>query len=145
MARIVRLTERDLSRIVRRVLKEEEDTTSMVGGCFSKTTLSIPKSCDTKPKKTLSGTMGTGDLISKECLNAIGNMLTYNNLKEVTKVLNCLLIKSPVPLTPLEPLVSLLASKSKDKTPKLSDEDKNKLYNKKIVYPNPKYLSGENH
>ena len=144
MKRIIRLTENDLARIVRRVIKED-DMTSIAGGCFSKTTLSIPPSCNTKTKKTNTDVMGTGDLVGKDCLSDIGKMITFNNLKEVTKVLNCLLIKSPVPITPLEPLVSLLASKSKDKNPKLSDEEMNKLYNKKIIYPNSKYLKNEKH
>ena len=37
MKRIIRLTENDLARIVRRVIKED-DMTSIAGGCFSKTT-----------------------------------------------------------------------------------------------------------
>jgi len=132
-----RLTERDLSRIVRRVLKEDEDTTSMVGGCFSKTTLSIPPSCNTKREITPHSLLGTGEAISKECLNAIGGMITYNNLKEVTKILNCLL-SDTIP----KPKVKPSRVPSKSKTPNLSDEEMNKLYNQKQKHPeifDPKY------
>ena len=134
MKRIIRLTENDLARIVRRVIKED-DMTSMAGGCFSKTTLSIPPSCNTKTKKTNTNVMGTGDLVGKDCLSDIGKMMTYNNLKEVTKVLNCLL-SDAIPKNKVKPT---------PKTPKLSDEEMNKLYNKKIIYPNSKYLKNEKH
>jgi len=133
MARIVRLTERDLSRIVRRVLNEDKS----VADCFGKTTLSIPPSCNTKREITPHSLLGTGEAISKECLNAIGGMITYNNLKEVTKILNCLL-SDTIP----KPKVKPSRVPSKSKTPNLSDEEMNKLYNQKQKHPeifDPKY------
>ena len=134
MKRIIRLNENDLARIVRRVIKED-DMTSMAGGCFSKTTLSIPPSCNTKREISPHGLFGTGELVSKDCLSDIGKMITFNNLKEVTKVLNCLL-SDAIPKNKVKPT---------PKTPKLSDEEMNKLYNKKIIYPNSKYLKNEKH
>ena len=131
MARIIRLTENDLARIVRRVIKED-DMTSMAGGCFSKTTLSIPPSCNTKTKKTNTNVMGTGDLVGKDCLSDIGKMMTYNNLKEVTKVLNYLL-SGAIPKNKVKPT---------PKTPYLSDEEMKKFYNQKEKHPeifDPKY------
>lgn len=80
MARIIRLNENDLARIVRRVINEEKSVT----GCFSKTTLSIPKSCDTG--------------LSKTCISDVAKMLKDAYMKksplehtiELTKVLFCL-------------------------------------------------------
>jgi hypothetical protein len=89
-----RLTESDLSRIVRRVLKEEEDT-SIGGGCFSNTTISIPSSCKVK---TTGGMIGTGISVSQECISDLGAMMTMKNLTEVTKVLGCLAKHASTPI-----------------------------------------------
>ena len=131
MKRIIRLTENDLARIVRRVIKED-DMTSIAGGCFSKTTLSIPPSCKTKREISPHSLFGTGELVSKDCLSDIGNMITFNNLKEVTKVLNCLL-SDAIPKNKVKPT---------PKTPYLSDEEMKKFYNQKEKHPeifDPKY------
>jgi hypothetical protein len=82
-----RLTERDLTRIVRRVLREE-NTSSMSEVCFNNTTISIPSSCRIKP--TSDSVVGTGISIGKGCLSDIGAMMTMKNLTEVSKLLMCL-------------------------------------------------------
>jgi hypothetical protein len=87
--RTTRLNERDLTRIVRRVLREEE---AMGGGtpkkdCFSNTTISIPSSCKVKPKSD--SIAGNGISIGKNCVSDLGSMITMQNLREVTKVLSC--------------------------------------------------------
>ena len=85
--RTTRLTERDLTRIVRRVLREE-NTSSMSEVCFNNTTISIPSSCRIKP--TSDSVLGTGISIGKNCLSDIGAMMTMKNLTEVSKLLMCL-------------------------------------------------------
>jgi hypothetical protein len=85
--RTTRLNERDLTRIVRRVLREE-DTSSMSDVCFNNTTISIPSSCRIKP--TSDSVVGTGISIGKNCLSDIGAMMTMKNLTEVSKLLMCL-------------------------------------------------------
>ena len=89
--RTTRLNERDLARIVRRVLREEDE---MGGGalpskndCFSNTTIRIPSSCKIE---TNSIGIGTGFTIGKQCLSDIGAMMNMNNLTEVSKLLMCL-------------------------------------------------------
>jgi hypothetical protein len=73
-----RLTERDLTRIVRRVLREE-NTSSMSEVCFNNTTISIPSSCKTN-----------ANFYNRDCLSDIGAMMTMKNLREVSKLLMCL-------------------------------------------------------
>jgi len=85
--RTTRLNERDLTRIVRRVLREE-NTSSMSEVCFNNTTISIPSSCRIKP--TSDSVLGTGISIGKNCLSDIGAMMTMKNLTEVSKLLMCL-------------------------------------------------------
>jgi hypothetical protein len=119
-----RLTESDLSRIVRRVLKEEEDT-SIGGGCFSNTTISIPSSCKVK---TTGGMIGTGISVSPNCVKDLGKLMTMDNLKELTKLLVCLSGQSgTLPKTPSKSINKIT------KMPKISDEEMQKLYDKK--YP----------
>jgi len=95
MKRIIKLNENDLARIVRRVLNEDKS----VAGCFSKTTLSMPKSCY--------------PLLSKTCISDVAKMLKDALSKkspleytiEIAKVLFCLntpqgaieLIKKEIP------------------------------------------------
>ena len=95
--RTTRLNENDLARIVRRVLREEDE---MGGGalppnndCFKNTTIRIPQSCKvgtTGGMITTNHYFGTGFTIGKQCLSDLGAMMTMNNLTEVTKVLGCL-------------------------------------------------------
>ena len=123
MARIIRLTESDLTRIVRKVLKEED--TSMGGGCFSNTTISIPSSCKVKPT---GNPLGTGMGVSPNCVKDLGKMMTMDNLKELTKLLVCLAGQSgTLPKTPSKSINKIT------KMPKISDEEMKKLYDKK--YP----------
>ena len=89
--RTTRLNENDLARIVRRVLREEDE---MGGGalppnndCFKNTTIRIPQSCKVR---TTGGMIGTGFTIGKQCLSDIGAMMNMNNLTEVSKLLMCL-------------------------------------------------------
>ena len=91
----IRLNENDLARIVRRVLREEEE----MGGesfppmgrnksdCFSNARIRIPSSCRVKP---MGGPIGTPIGVSQQCISEIGDMMTMKNLTEVTKVLGCI-------------------------------------------------------
>ena len=83
MRRIVRLNENDLARIVRRVLKEENN----FSGCFTGTKLTIPPSCDIE---TTGGMVGTGLSIGDNCISDLKNMITFDNLIEIGKILVCL-------------------------------------------------------
>lgn len=45
MKKIIRLTESDLTRIVKRVIKEETDAKGPIGDCFRSSGLPMPKAC----------------------------------------------------------------------------------------------------
>ena len=97
--RTTRLNENDLARIVRRVLREEDE---MGGGalppkndCFSNAKIRIPQSCKIEPKSV---GIGTGFTIGKQCLSDLGAMMNMNNLTEVTKVLGCLAKHASTPI-----------------------------------------------
>jgi hypothetical protein len=102
--RTTRLNERDLTRIVRRVLREEE---AMGGGapkmggkspkmdCFKDVTIPYPQSCkdyddELWKQHWIKREIGLSFTTSKKCLSDIGAMVTMNNLTEVAKVLGCL-------------------------------------------------------
>ncbi len=126
--RTTRLNENDLARIVRKVLKEED--TSMGGDCFSNTTISIPSSCKVK----LTGTpLGTGMGVSPNCVKDLGKMMTMDNLKQLTKLLVCLSSQSGIPPTLFPKTPSKSVNKRITDFPKISDEEMQKLYDKK--YP----------
>ena len=58
MKKIIRLTESDLTRIVKRVIKEETDAKGPIGDCFRSSGLPMPKSCAAMaavPLEVLSG------------------------------------------------------------------------------------------
>jgi hypothetical protein len=87
--RTTRLNENDLARIVRRVLREEDE---MGGGapkkdCFSDSTIRIPKSC----KVTTTGSsIGTGGFrVGKGCLSDLAGMMNMQNLTEISKMMMC--------------------------------------------------------
>jgi hypothetical protein len=97
--RTTRLNERDLTRIVRRALREEDE---MGGGalppqndCFKNAPIRVPQSCKVDPRR---GMIGTGLTISKQCLSDIGAMMTMQNLREVTMVLGCLAKHASTPI-----------------------------------------------
>ena len=99
----IRLNENDLARIVRRVLREEEE----MGGesfppmgrngsdCFSNARIRIPSSCRVKP---MGGPIGTPIGVSQQCISEIGDMMTMKNLREVTMVLGCLAKHASTPI-----------------------------------------------
>jgi hypothetical protein len=95
----MRLNERDLTRIVRRVLREEDTAADMGSNnkCFNNTTISIPQSCRVKSKR--SNLIGTGGIkVEKDCLRDLGGMMNMKNLTEVTKLMACLIKQSETPL-----------------------------------------------
>lgn len=58
MKKIIRLTESDLTRIVKRVIKEETDAKGPIGDCFRGSGLPMPKACAamaTIPLELISG------------------------------------------------------------------------------------------
>jgi hypothetical protein len=93
----MRLNERDLTRIVRRVLREEDTAADMGSNnkCFNNTTISIPQSCRVKPR---GNPIGTGIKVEKDCLRDLGGMMNMKNLTEVTKLMACLIKQSETPL-----------------------------------------------
>jgi hypothetical protein len=98
----------------------------MGGGCFSKTTLSIPNSCNVK---TTGNPLGTGMRVSPNCVKDLGKIMTMDNLKELTKLLVCLAGQSgTLPKTPSKSINKMITD-----MPKISDEEMKKLYDKK--YP----------
>ena len=126
--RTTRLNEQDLTRIVRRVLREE-DASSMSEVCFNNTTISIPSSCRIKP--TSDSIVGTGISIGKNCLSDIGAMMTMKNLTEVSKLLMCLSKGGTLPTD--QEIDDAKSVHKLTKMPKISDEEMQKLYDKK--YP----------
>ena len=86
-----RLTERDLSRIVRRVIREEStdvDSSADVMGknkCFKNTTVSKPFPC------TVPSFPGTNR--DRDCLRALGGLMTPGNHEEVKKVMSCIVTR----------------------------------------------------
>lgn len=86
MRRTTRLTERDLTRIVKRVINEQPTT-----DCFKDSGLSTPNACKSlKSLKPLNPTIGTGIKLNEGCLEAIKDMMTFDNLAKVSKVLTCI-------------------------------------------------------
>ena len=85
------LTERDLSRIVRRVIREEStdvDAAADVMGknkCFKNTTVRRPFSCTVPSFK--------GNNKDRECLRDLGGMMELNNHEEVKKVMSCIVTR----------------------------------------------------
>jgi len=132
--RTTRLNERDLTRIVRRVLREE-NTSSMSEVCFNNTTISIPSSCRIKP--TSDSVLGTGISIGKNCLSDIGAMMTMKNLTEVSKLLMCLSRGGTLPTdqdiddTKADEIKKKMQNRLEDI--KVSDEEMKKRFDKK--YP----------
>jgi hypothetical protein len=96
--RTTRLNERDLTRIVRQVLREEDTAADMGNNnkCFNNRTISIPQSCRVKPRKN--NLIGTGLKVEKDCLRDLGGMMNMKNLTEVTKLMACLIKQSETPL-----------------------------------------------
>jgi hypothetical protein len=96
--RTVRLSENDLARIVRRVLREEDE---MRGGalpnkdCFSNSKIRVPQSCKVK---TTGGMIGTGFLVGKGCLSDLAGMMNMENLGEITKLMACVVKQSESPI-----------------------------------------------
>ena len=86
-----RLTERDLSRIVRNVIREEStdvDAAADVMGknkCFKNTTVSKPFSC------TVPSFKGTNK--DRNCLRDLGGSMTPGNHEEVKKVMSCIVTR----------------------------------------------------
>jgi hypothetical protein len=89
-----RLTERDLSRIVRKVIREEStdvdaaaDVADSIGKnkCFKNTTFSKPFSCTVPSFK--------GNNRDKECLRDLGGKMTLVNHEEIGKVMACIVTR----------------------------------------------------
>ena len=85
------LTERDLSRIVRRVIREEStdvDSSADAMGknkCFKNTTVRQPFSC------TIPSFKGTNK--DRNCLRELGGTMTLENHEEVKKVMSCIVTR----------------------------------------------------
>ncbi len=90
MRRTTRLTERDLTRIVKRVINEQPST-----DCFKDSGLSIPIAC--KSLVPSNPTIGTGLKLQEGCLEAIRNMMTMSNFTKVAEVLSCIAKKASDP------------------------------------------------
>jgi len=79
MKRIIRLTESDLTRIVKRVLKEEENIVDPCQASVDKLTktykLVIPAACSTADGE---------DECSKELMAAMAEVATFENMLEIT-------------------------------------------------------------
>ena len=82
MKRIVRLTESDLARIVRRVIKEEEGPKEDLIGCFNNSGITPPNSCN------------TGDVT--KCMEDLADMVKTDPLEfglKVGQILTCITTK----------------------------------------------------
>ena len=77
MKRIVRLTESDLTRIVRRVLKENESSGS-TDNCFKKNGLPVPTGCIEMVKTNLKS--GTSECLKELAITYISDPIEKNNV-----------------------------------------------------------------
>ena len=97
--RTTRLNENDLARIVRRVLREEDE---MRGGalpnkdCFSNSKIRVPQSCKIKTTGSMIGTGGF--TVGKGCLSDLAGMMNMQNLGEITRLMACVVKQSESPI-----------------------------------------------
>ena len=81
--RTIRLNERDLARIVRRVLREENEVFDEEMGdgpfdeCFKSAGITIPPVCKAADSKNM-------------CLTAISKMITSENIMKMAELLKCI-------------------------------------------------------
>jgi imidazolonepropionase-like amidohydrolase len=79
MKRIIRLTESDLTRIVKRVLKEEENIVDPCQSLVDKLTktykITVPAVCSTADGE---------DACMKELMEAVSDVATFDNMLEIT-------------------------------------------------------------
>ena len=88
--RTTRLNERDLTRIVRQVLREEDTDADMgVISCFKNTTIPKPFSCRGPALK--------GTKKESECLSDLGRLMTFTNHEETIKIMTCIVKPYSIP------------------------------------------------
>ena len=88
--RTTRLNERDLTRIVSRVLREEDTDADMgVISCFKNTTIPKPFSCRGPALK--------GTKKESECLSDLGRLMTFTNHEETIKIMTCIVKPYSIP------------------------------------------------
>jgi|688.fasta_scaffold268987_1 hypothetical protein len=84
MKKIIRLTESDLSRIVRKVLKESElneDTNS----CFEKNGLPVPTGCKEMVKTNLKS--GTSECLKELAITYISDPIGYKKVNVISCIM----------------------------------------------------------
>ena len=81
MNRIVRLTERDLTRIVKRALKESDEKAS----CFEKNGLPVPTGCKEMVKTNLKS--GTSECLKELAITYISDPIGYKKVNVISCIM----------------------------------------------------------